>query len=224
MTTLFLRTVLIYLFLMVAMRLMGKRQIGELEIADLATTILVSEIASLPIIDPSKPLLHAIIPIGALIALEFTTSALVAAFPQIKNLFTTRPAVLIRDGRLCGDAMKKSRISADELISELRQKDISDPAEVRYAILEQNGRISVLTYAAERPPTAKDLKLHPDDKGLFHIIIDKGTVNRYGLSELHIDRKRLSHELASRGLTVKDVYLMLISDSGEQRIIRKSDV
>ena len=121
MTSLFLRTLLIYLVLTITMRLMGKRQIAQLEITDLVTTILISEIASLPVTDSLIPLSHAVVPILSLLTFEVLTSYLLARHPKIKGLLSARPAILIQDGILSQQAMRKARISADELISELMQ-------------------------------------------------------------------------------------------------------
>ncbi|MBQ8331902.1 MAG: DUF421 domain-containing protein [Clostridia bacterium] len=224
MTILLIRTMLIYVILVFAMRMMGKRQIGELEISDLVTTLLISEIASLPITDNNIPISHAIVPIVTLIVFEVVSSALLAAHPRLKNFLTTRPATLIRNGKLCGKEMRNARISADELISELRQKDIADPSEVAYAILEQNGKITVLPKAKFRPPNAEQLNIKVKDAGLYHIIIDKGAINAHNLNELKITREALLTRLSARGLQPKDIYLMMMSDTGEIEIIKKSEV
>lgn len=221
MTTLFVRTVIIYVVLMIAMRMMGKRQIGELEISDLITTLLISEIASLPITDNDIPVSHAIVPIVLLMTIEVVTSTMVANLPNVKNWITARPATLIENGRLCQKEMKKARISADELISELRQREITDLSEVRYAILEQNGKISVLPQARAKPPTAKQWNLSIEDDGLYYIIIDKGCINDYNLHQLHLSKKKLEEVLSLEGLSRKDIYLMMMNETGDIKMIRK---
>ena len=224
MTTIFIRTLIIYFILILSMRLMGKRQIGELEISDLVTTFLISEIASLPITDNNIPLSHAVIPIITLITFEISFSALLSACPRVKGLISARPTTLIRDGKLCGKAMRQARLSADELISELRQKDIIDPSEVRYAILEQNGKITVIPKAKHRPPSAEQLKIHVKDTGLYHIVIDKGVINKHTLIDLKMTREQLLKLLSSKGISHKEIYLMMMNDSGNVEIIRKSEV
>ncbi|MBO5938654.1 MAG: DUF421 domain-containing protein [Clostridia bacterium] len=224
MTTILIRTLLIYIILVISMRLMGKRQIGELEISDLVTTFLLSEIASLPITDPGIPISHAIIPIVTLITFEIASSALLAACPRIKNIISARPTTLVRNGKICGQAMKQARLSADELISELRQKDITDLSEVRYAILEQNGKITVIPRAEFRPPNAKQMKVKVSDSGIYHIVIDKGMINKHNLQELNLTRKQIEAELAKKSLSVKDIYIMMKSDAGETVILRKDEV
>ncbi len=215
---------IVYLVLMISMRFMGKRQIGELEITDLITTLLVSEIASLPITEENIPLLHAILPILALTLFEIASSYLGACFPGLKNLVSARPATLIRDGKICAREMKHARISADELISQLRQQGITDPDQVSYAILEQNGKISVLPKSKHRPPTAQELKVKVKDEGLYHILIDKGVINRHGLSRVSMTKEDLRRRLSARGLTPKDVYLYLMNDAGKTEIVEKKQV
>ena len=215
---LFLRTLIIYLFLTLTMRLMGKRQIAELEITDLVTTILISEIASLPITDSAVPLSHAVIPILSLLSFEVLTSYLLARSPKIKGLLSARPAILIQDGVISQKAMRKSRISADELISELRQKGVSDPSQVRYAILEQNGKISVILFQRHQPLTADMQNMKVEEEGLFHIMIDKGVVNTHSMKELHLSKKDLTHILKKEKRKETDVYLMLMNDQRDYQI------
>lgn len=224
MTILFIRTCFIYLILMIAMRMMGKRQIGELEISDFITTLLISEIASLPLTDKTIPFLHAVVPIVLLTTFEVVSSTLVANFPKIKNLITARPATLIENGKLCAKEMKKARISADELISELRQKEITDLNEVRYVLLEQNGKISVISKTKYRPPSSEQLNLTVPDEGLFRIVIDKGVFNRHNLNKLCLSKETVLLMLSKRNLTPKDIYLMMVNDAGKIKIIQNSEV
>ena len=221
MTTIFIRTIIIYVVLLTSMRLMGKRQLGELEISDLITTLLVSEIASLPITDTNIPVSHAIIPIVILLTFEVVSSTLIVKFPPIKKYISTRPTTLIDNGKLCPAQMQKVRLSADELISELRQKGISSISEVQYAILEQNGKISVIQKPEYRPPAARDLKVAPEDSGLYHIIIENGTLNPHGLRGAGLSKDTVYSVLHSKGVKKKDIYIMMISDCGDVELIMK---
>ena len=223
MITILFRTVLIYVMLIIAMRLMGKRQIGELEISDLITTFLISEIATLPITDPEVPFLHSVIPIIILLTLEVVISMLLAKFPILKNLFSARPTTLIKDGVILQKAMQDARISFDELFCELRSQGIDDVSEVKYAILEQSGKITALQKARFRQPNAEQLHIKVKETGLFHIIIEQGQVNRHGIRQLKLTREGLEKDLAKKGLKVSDVYLMMINDAGDIRIIPKED-
>ena len=203
------------------MRLMGKRQIGELDLTDLITTLLISELASLPITDTSIPLSHAIIPIITLVTFEVVSSFLLVYFPTLKNLLSTRPAILIRKGRPDRRAMLRSRISADELISELRQKDVTDFSEVEYAILEQNGKITVLPKAPFKSPSAAELGIKTKESGIYQIVVCEGVINKNGLSTVNISKEELLAKLDASQVTLKDIYIMMINDAGETKIIKK---
>ena len=222
MLTVFLRTAIIYFMLILAMRLMGKRQIGELEVSDLVTTLLISEIATLPITEPELPLSHAIVPLILLLSFEVIISFLVSRFPKLKFL-TARPSTLIRNGRISQSAMKNARISFDELFSELRNQGVYDLDEIEYAILEQNGRITVIQKARFRQPSAEDLGLKVKENGLFHIVIEHGRINRHGIELVGIRESDLRRELKKKELEVSDVYLMTVNDAGKRTVIPKKE-
>ena len=219
MVTVLIRTLIIYLSLILVMRLMGKRQIGELEISDLVTTFLISEIASLPITDIEIPLSHAIIPITALLALEVAISMLLSKFPKFKFLFSARPATIIRDGTIQKKALENSRLSFDELFSQLRQQGYDDISQIKYAILEQNGNITVIQKAQFKTPTLEQLRINTKETGLFHIIIEHGKINKHGLKEINYTKDKLIRRLSKRGISPKDIYLLMINDADEMRII-----
>lgn len=208
---------------MASMRLMGKRQIGELEVADLVTTLLISEIASLPITDNTLPISHAIIPIAILISFEVCTSALTVRFPRFKNLITARPATLISHGKINSRAMLESRISNDELMTELRQNGYIDIKDVSYAILEKSGKITVIPSPEAATPTCKQLNVKTSDSGMYHIIVDNGCANSHGMSLVGLSKKQLEQKIRLQGRELKDVYLMLINDVGDERIIYKEE-
>lgn len=221
MVSILFRTVLIYIILVSVMRLMGKRQIGELEISDLVTTLLVSEIATLPITEPEIPLSHAIVPIIILLTFEVGVSMLLSLFPRLKRLLTARPTTLIRDGVIDQRAMREARLSFDELFSELRSQGVDDISQIKYAILEQNGKITVAQKARFRQPSAEQLHIKVEETGLFHIVIEQGCSNLHGMSQLNISAQDLSERLYKQGLKISDVYLMIVNDAGEEKIIPK---
>ena len=143
MITIFIRTVIIYLLLLLTMRILGKRQLGELEISELITTILLSEIASIPIANQDLPIFYAIIPLATIMSIEVLFSFLSSKSPRLKKLLSTSPSTLIVNGTILQKELAKNRISPEELISELRLKNIGDVSNVKYAILEPSGMLSV---------------------------------------------------------------------------------
>ncbi len=215
------RTLFIYLMLLCAMRLMGKRQIGELEVTDLVITLLLSDLATQPIVDPNTPLWYVIVPTVTLLSTEVLLSFLLSRFPRLKNLGSARPSVLIRGGKLDHRELDRLRISADELVSELRQKEITDIRQVEYAILEQNGKISVIPRVDQRPLTPKDMQMTPQEEGIMHIILCRGVINRHNLKLLGYDDNWLHKTLKEQHCKQKEVFLMTVNDLGEVYICKK---
>ena len=214
MLTILLRTVIIYILLIGTMRLMGKRQLGELEVSELVTTLLISEIAALPIGDSTSPVIYAVIPLITILTLEITLSIILLKCPRLKDIASSRPSILIRHGKLDQAEMRRIRISIDELISEIRQAGFSSFAEVDYAVLEQNGKISVIPRKSAQPPTAADLGLRIKEGGIVHALIEDGIVNRYNLDLLSLDGEWLKARLAERALSQSEVFFLGIDDSG----------
>ena len=213
MITILLRTLLIYVLLLFTMRLMGKRQLGELEIPELVTTLLVSEIAAIPIADPNIPVMHAVIPLITILTLEVTLSVILLKCPALKNLASTRPSVLIRHGKLDQKEMQRVRISLDELISEIRQNGIATPEDVDYAILEQNGKISILKKRQASPPDANALNIILKETGMIHALIEDGVINDYTLRLLQRDRAWLLTYLQNRQKNAKDIFFLGVDDA-----------
>jgi len=223
MLTILIRTVIIYIILMFVMRLMGKRQIGELEISDLVTTFLLSEIASLPITDTNIPLTFAVIPMIVLLTFEVFSSWLLSHSPFLKNILSSRPATLISNGKIIRKEMLRARLSLDELIGELRQNGISSIDEVKYAILEQNGKITVIQRATEKPVTPSQLNIEVKECGIDHIIISDGAINKHSLDVLNITKDEIDNILKTKKITQKQIYLMLMDDSKEVKIFKKEN-
>ena len=221
MVVIFIRTIIIYGCLFLSMRLMGKRQIGQLDVSDLITTLLISEIASLPIENPDIPIIYSIIPIVTLLTFEVTSSAILSKSQFMKKIFSTRPSFLIKNGEIDQKALSKNRISIDELISKLRQQSINDISEVKYAIIEQDGQLSIIPRAPFRQPTLSDMKIEAKETGIMHVVVANGSINRHGLEVIERDDAWVKRQLSKRGLKVADVFLMTVNDAKEIQITKK---
>ena len=215
MLTIFLRTIIIYIILTFIMRIMGKRQLGELDVGELVITILLSEIATTPITNPERSLLEAFVPISTLAALEILTSLLILRIPFFKRLLSSKPAVLIERGVIKYNVMKKVRISIEELVSQIRQNGIYDLCEVDYAILEENGKMSVIPKNANRQPNKSDLKVKCPDNGIMHIVISDGCVNSHSLELIKKDIIWLEQKLSKLAVRTKDIFCMTVDDEGK---------
>ena len=221
MTTILIRTLLLYVLLITSMRLMGKRQLGELEVSDLVVTLLISEIATLPIEDPDIPLAFAVVPIVTLLFLEITSSLLLIKLPFLRKLLSTRPTVLVRDGIPSEKELRRARISLEELLSALRQKEVRSIEEVDYAILEQNGQISVLKKRCFEPPDAGDLRVSVKESGITHVLIADGRIDRRNLEALKNGDDLIARALRKENCKARDVLLLLIDDVGQLHLIKK---
>ena len=215
MVTILLRTLVIYVVLILIMRLMGKRQIGELEVTDLVTTLLISEIASLPVTNHDIPVSYAIIPMITLLILEVFSSVILIRFPKLKNLVTARPTVIIQNGRLDQKALQSLRISIDELMSEIRQQGLTELAQVDCAILEKNGKLTLLPKGAYASPTVEQLGLPPAPDELMHIVYSNGTYSKIGLRLIGKDRAWLCRQMQKRKLNPQELFVVTANKSGK---------
>lgn len=220
MLTVLLRTPLIFGALICALRLMGKRQLGELEVSELVTALLISEIATMPIENPDLPILYAIVPIVALLFTEIVSSALLLRIPFLKKIFSSKPCILIRYGIPDRKALRRVRISLDELLSALRQKDAFDIDEIAYAILEPNGQISVLKKKKHQPPSAKEIGITVSESGMPHVLIMDGKEDT-SFAPLH--RSLIGRLLQKKHCRVGDVFLMTTDDAGNALTLLKKD-
>ncbi len=161
MFTIIIRTIIIYIFLLLSMRLSGKRQVGELQLSELITAFLISEVATTPLTDPDLPLLYALLPITVLLCLEVCVSYITTKNVAIKRMFEPAPTVLIGNGKLNIKELKKQRLTADELISSLRLNNVADINEVSFCFLEHNGQISSFNKTESLAlPLVVDGKIH----------------------------------------------------------------
>ena len=223
MITTVLRTTLVYFLLLIVIRVMGKRQIGELQTSEFIITILLSEIASAPITNPEIPLLRMIVPILLLLTLELLISTALLHSSILKRLFYGKPSVIVSRGTVDLREMRRNRMEIEELMSELRLQGYSDLSDVNYAILEENGRLSVFPFASEAPLTPSGMNLRARERGIAHLLIADGSVLRNNLQCVGWTRDRLTRELNSRQLREKDVFLFSVDDAGTVTCVKKED-
>ena len=223
MLTILIRTLIVYIILIFIMRLMGKRQIGELEITDLVTTLLISEIAALPITNQDIPLSHAIIPMILLLALEVISSVILIRLPRLKNLVSARPTMLIKNGSLNQTALREMRMSIDELISEARQQGYPSLEQIDYAILEKDGKMTILPKSQYAQPTAQDIGLSLSPTPLMHVVYSNGAYSDAGLSVIERDRAWLNQTLAQQNIQIQDQFCITANETGELFCIPKEN-
>ena len=217
------RSIFLYILIIAAVRIMGKRQIGELQPSELVITILISEIAAIPMQDNGLPLFNSIIPIFILIAFEIILSVINMKSMKFRRVMEGNSVIIIRDGVIDQKALKKLRITTDDLTEGLRQKDVFDIQDVQYAIFETNGSLSVLLKPEKRNVTPGDLGLSPADNGLPCTVINDGVVMHDLLSECGLNENRLEKLLRKKNIDRRKVFLLIADRSGQATVIKKED-
>ena len=214
MLTSYLRTILLYLILLACVRLLGKRQIGQMEASEFVVAILVADLASIPMQDVSIPLYTGLVPILTVLGGEMVLSSLSLRSIRFRRLLCGKPVILIENGRILQNNLRRTRVTIDELMGHLREKDILDVRTVQYAILETNGNLSVFPYPAEVAPSAKELQIHPKDRYLPVTIISDGHLMEENLAISGRDRDWLLKTLGDYRATVAGTWLLTVDKAG----------
>lgn len=202
-----LRCIIIYALLVVSLRLTGKRQIGELEISELITTLLLSELAAIPVSDPDMPISFAILPIFLLSALEVIITYFTSKTPKLRSLLAGKPNAVIKNGKIDQRELKKLRMSASELMAQLRINGSPDPSSVKYAFFEEDGQMSVID----------------DSTDYIYSLVCDGHINRFNMKEAGWSEKRILNFLKKRNSRVDDIFLMTTDTDGKITIIYKEE-
>lgn len=218
-----LRTVIMYVLVVTTLRLMGKRQIGELEASELVVTIIVSEIAALPITDPQIPLLKVILSIFILMFLEVLLSFLAYKSISVRTLLYGKPSMFVEKGKLNQHEMKKQRFNIADLMEEIRSNGAVSLSQVDYVIMETNGRVSVITNAKSSPVTPEDIKIKTAEPKMAYVIIDNGSLIRSNMKRLGLSDKWLAEQLKAYDLNSPNqvFYLSFEQGSGKTVLIPK---
>ncbi len=211
----YLRTAALHLVLILVVRMMGKRQIGQMEPSEFVVTMLVANLASIPMQDSGIPLLSGLVPILTVLGLELLMSTLSMGSVRLRRLLCGKPVILIENGRILQENLRRTCITLDELTGHLRLKDVLDPAAVQYAILETNGNLSVFPYPKERPASAKEAGIRAQAQHLPITLIADGHIYRDNLPLLGKDEAWLTKILAGQGATVAST-LLLTADKADR--------
>ena len=208
----YIRTIILYLLLIATVRLMGKRQIGQMEASEFVVTMLVANLASIPMQDGGIPLFSGVVPILTVLGVELLLSALCLRSILLRKLLCGKPVILIENGHILRENLKRTRVTLDELTGHLREKDVLDIRSVQYAILETNGNLSVFPYPKEKPASAKDAGISVKTQHLPITIISDGHLLQENLRFARKDHAWLYHVLAQRNSTIEDTWLLTVDD------------
>ena len=216
-----IRTVLLYIFVIGAIRIMGKRQISDMQTSELVITMIIADIAAIPMQNTSQPLLSGLVPILMLISLEIIISILMLRLPNLRNLVCGKPVVIIENGKLNSRMLQALRLSTEDLSVLLRQQGVFDITDVQYCIMETNGQISLMLKPQKRTPTAEALNLPIRDTGIEAVIISDGQYLYRSMKLCDIDKDWIDSVLKKEKTELDDIMIMTANRLKEYSIIRK---
>lgn len=221
MTISLIRTIVLYVVVLIMMRIMGKRQISDLQTSELVVTLLISNIAVIPMQDTSLPLLSGVVPILLLVACEVILSWVMLKNSSFRSLICGKPQILINNGTLDQNKMRVLRISTEDLMEQLRQAGVFTIADVKYAILETNGKLSVLKKPEKENVTAEQMKITDLGDEFEVVIISDGEIAEGSMSIFGITQSWVNKILKKNNVTIKDVFIMTVNSERSYNIIKK---
>ena len=215
------RTAILYLLLIAVVRLMGKRQIGQMEPSEFVVTMLVANLASIPMQEEGIPLFAGMVPILTVLGVELVLSALSLKSIWFRKILCGKPVILIENGNILQKNLRKTRITLDELTGHLREKDVLDLRVVQYAILETNGNLSVFPYPQHRSATAKEAGITAGKQFLPITIIGDGQIYSQNLTQAGKDHAWLDKTLKQKGATIDETWLLTVDSAEHIFFLRK---
>ena len=214
-------TIIIYFVLTVTVRLMGKRELGELQLSEVISSLLLSEIAATSITNPEIPIIKPLTAIAIILIFEVTIPILMSRFSFLKFIFEGKPSYIIYKGELSQKEMKKNRITIDELLASLHSSGYSDISELDYVILEPNGQLSVFPKAAYKNPSVSDLKLTVENSGIAHTLIIDGKISYKTIENLNMSKDDVINLLTQYNGKPESTFLLTVDDLGNTNYIEK---
>ncbi len=216
-----IRTLILYVFIIFAVRLMGKRQLSDLQPSELVVTLLIADLASLPMENTEKPMLSGIVPTLILVACEIAVSVFMMKNSFFRRLICGNPVMVIEDGKILRDKMSSLRITTEDLCVQLRQQGIFSLEDVEYCIVETNGKLSVLQKPQKRTPSAEDFNIKPEDTGIEVVVINDGEYLESSMKLNNTDKNKIRSILNKEKTDLKDVFIMTYNKNGDYNIIKK---
>ncbi len=215
------RTIMMYFFVTIGIRLMGKRQIGDMQPNELVVTLLISEIAAIPLQDTNQPVMNGVIAIFVLVVLEIILSVLAMKNFFVRKIMSGQSVVVIKNGVIDQSAMQMVRMTVLDLIELLRGQNVFDISTVAFAVLEVNGDLSVLLKTEEMPVTVKDIEIQKESAGLPLPVITDGKLVDESLKALETDEKHIADLVAKNGLELSEVFLMMLDRFDNINLVKK---
>ena len=216
-----LRTVIFYMALIAVIRLMGKRQVAQMEPSEFVVTMLVANLAAIPLEELETPISTGLVAMATVLVMELVLSWLSLKSVGLRRLLCGKPVILIDNGKLLADNLRRTRVNLDELSGHLREKGILEIQQVQFAILETNGAITVFPYPQFQPASAKDAGVEAEKQELPYTVISDGKLLEQNLVLAGKDRAWLEGYLRAKGCAVSGVLLMTLTPGGKTHLIRR---
>lgn len=216
-----IRTVVLYAFVVFSVRIMGKRQISDMQPSELVITLIISEIAAIPMQNTSQPLISGVIPVLVLVALEIIASVIMMKSGKFRKLICGSPIVVIRDGEILQNEMRRLRLTTEDLCVQLRQQNIFSIEDVQYCIVETNGKVSVLEKPQSRQPSAKDFGIEISDNKIETVVVSDGQILDNSLKLCRKSKNNVIEILKKENTKLSDVFIMTLDALGKYNIVWK---
>ncbi len=210
----FLRTIILYILVLVVMRLMGKREIGQLQPFELAISIMIADLATIPMAEPGIPISNGIIPILGLLVMHLLISLLNLKNVKVRELVCGKPSILIYRGKIDEQKMKKERFTVDELEERLRGNNVNNIGDVEYAILETSGQITVIQKPNKRTTIPEDFNIMPEYEGISYDLVVDGKIMKKNLEKLGKDYNWLVKQVEKFNIKPEDALVVTIDGKG----------
>ncbi len=223
MAVVLIRACILYIIITFSLRLMGKRQLGELQPSELVVTILISNIAAIPVEDSSVPMIMGIVPILTLVCLDVIVSQIMLKSAKFRKLMIGSPRIIVSEGTILQKEMKKLRYTVDDLVEAMREQQIFDVTQIHYAIVETTGKIHFLLKKDFQPAEKQDVNAGGTTDNPPAIVIRDGIEDKEQLHILGLGHGWLAQQLREHNTSVSDVFLMTADKNGSTTIVKRQE-
>ena len=215
MLTLIIRSIIIYFVVLIVFRLMGKRQLGQMQPFELVLTLILADLATIPMAEMSVPLVHGIVPLLALLVTHYVITILSKHFPKFSEVFSGKPVIVINQNGIDYKAVQKLNLSIDDILESLRSAGYFSPDEVLFAIMETNGKVSVLPKASNSPVTKEDMNIKSEENSIPITIVSEGKLIKENFQQIKVPEQKIKDFITSLGVKMKKILILTLDNNGK---------
>ena len=215
MLTLIIRSIIIYFLVLIVFRLMGKRQLGQMQPFELVLTLILADLATIPMAEMSVPLLHGVVPLLALLVIHYVITMLSKFFPKFSELISGKPVIVINQDGIDYEAIKKLNLSIDDILESLRGAGYFSVDEVLFAIMETNGKVSVLPKAEQTPVVRQDLNISSVENSLPVILVSEGKILQDNFQQIKVKKEDVLNYIKKLEVNIKKILIFTLDNNGK---------